>query len=167
MALEAVVGQDAAKIGMAREADAVEVVGFPLVPIGRRKYVVDACDGCRLVGRNLDPQPLIEAQRQQMVDDIEPFGAFGIVDAADVDQDFKLAFRIVAKLREDFDDVFAGDGNGQLVMCVYLWKASGPRGGYRRGSIGRLDPSLFDLLWLCARRVKSEHPAVASAPGSR
>src|SRR5690349_22454652 len=36
-ALEAVVGEDAPEVGMAREQDAVHVVSLPLVPVGRRE----------------------------------------------------------------------------------------------------------------------------------
>ena len=38
MALEAVVGEDAAQVGMAGEQDAVEVVGLALEPVGAGKH---------------------------------------------------------------------------------------------------------------------------------
>src|SRR5476649_2867505 len=68
MALEAVVGEDAAKIGMIGEPHAIEIVGLALEPWrgtpdrrGRRY-------GRRFVGRNLDPHPLVLDEAQQIVD---------------------------------------------------------------------------------------------------
>ena len=38
MALEAVIGQDAAQVRMAREQDAVKVIGLALEPVRRREH---------------------------------------------------------------------------------------------------------------------------------
>ncbi len=97
MPLEAVIGEDAAQIGMIGKIDAVEIPGLALVPAGRAEKARDRRHRAGLVGHRLDADALIELHAQQVVDDVEPLGPFGIIDAADVDQDLEQAFRIVAQ----------------------------------------------------------------------
>src|SRR3546814_10427054 len=54
MAVEAVIGQHAAQIGMAAEEHAVHIPAFPLVPAGGRKDTVDGRNRLLLVRRQLD-----------------------------------------------------------------------------------------------------------------
>ena len=104
MAVEAVVGEDAAKIRMAVEQHAEHVVDFALVPVGGGKDRDRRGNRRRLVGRDLDPDAPIQLGRQQLIDDLEALLALGIVDAADVGEADELALGIVAQERQRLDD---------------------------------------------------------------
>src|SRR3546814_3496418 len=86
MAVEAVIGQHAAQIGMAAEEHAVHIPAFPLVPAGGRKDAVDGRNRLLLVRRQLDADALVSLQRKQIVDDFEPLLPLRIVQGGDVDQ---------------------------------------------------------------------------------
>lgn len=81
--LEAVVGHDAAQVGVAGEEDAKKIVGFALVPVGAVKEGRDGRNGRRLVGVGLDADAGVVADRKQVVDDLEALLAGGIVGGRD------------------------------------------------------------------------------------
>ncbi len=59
MTLEAVIGEDAAHVGMAGEQHAVKIVGLALKPIGAAEHADQRRHRRHLVGRNLDPHALV------------------------------------------------------------------------------------------------------------
>src|SRR5262245_18751206 len=113
--LKAVVGEDATQIRVAGKQDAVHVVGLPLVPIGGREQVDHAWHGCVYVRLALDPKALILARREQMIDHIEALRAFGIVDAANVDQLLELALAVIVQDRQHLWDVLGLNDHGELA----------------------------------------------------
>src|SRR5262249_17343659 len=113
--LEAVVGENATQIRMPRKQDAVHVVGLPLVPIGGWEQVDHAWHGCVRVRLALDPQPLVLARGEQMVDHIKALRALGIVHAANVDQLLELALAVVAQDRQHLGDVLGFNDQGELA----------------------------------------------------
>ena len=98
MALEAVIGEEAPEIGMAREQDAVEVVGLALEPVGA-PGTAPTMLGTGVCGVGLDAHAdaVVQPRAQQVIDDVEALLAVGIVDAANVDQAAEAAERIVAQ----------------------------------------------------------------------
>ena len=78
MALEAVVGEDAAQIGMVGEEDAVHVEGLALEPVRRFQKTGDT-DGTGVSSsvRNLTRRRWLCLQRQQVIDDLEALRAPG------------------------------------------------------------------------------------------
>src|SRR6185437_573275 len=116
MALEAVIGEDAAEIGMIGEIDAVKVPGLALVPARRAEKPRDRRHRTRLVRGGLDPDALVELHAQEVVDDVEALGPLGIIDAADIDQHLEEAFRIVAQKSEQPRDRGALDRHRELAM---------------------------------------------------
>ena len=83
---EAIVGEDAAKVGVAREHDPVHVVDFALEPAGDRPQARHARHRSDLVGPHMHPNAVVAGQRQQAIDDLEPIGPLRIVDPRDLHQ---------------------------------------------------------------------------------
>jgi hypothetical protein len=103
IAVEAVIGEDAAQVRVALEEDAVHVEGFALVPVGGGIDLDDRGNGGVLVGLQLDPDARVPGHRQQMVDHVETPRALRIVHPADVDQ--HLETMVVAKRAHGRDDL--------------------------------------------------------------
>jgi hypothetical protein len=116
MAFEAVVGEQAAQIGMVGEIDAVEVPGFALEPACRREQTHCRFDRRVFVGAELHTDAPVVAHRQEIVDDVETFGALGPIDAAKIHEGRELARRIVAQMAEHAQDRIARHGRAQFAL---------------------------------------------------
>ncbi len=116
MALETVVGQDAAQIGIAVEDDAEHVPRLALEPAGRGEQRDDGRHGGLLVGVQLHADTLIMLQRQQVVDDLEALFAGRIIDAANIHQLLELAVAVVAQERHHLGDGGGADGDHQFAL---------------------------------------------------
>ena len=115
MALEPVIRQQPAHVGMAGEDHAVEVVGLALEPVGAGKYVDDRRHLRGLVGYRAQADARVQRRRQQMIDHVEALFAAGIVDRGDVGEVDEAASGIVAQEFDDFDDLARIDVDGELV----------------------------------------------------
>ena len=113
--LEAVIGEEPAQVRMAREQDAVEVVGLALEPVRRREHLDHG--GHRRLRRRSAPSRGcgVMAQREQVVDHVEALLAGRIVGAADVDEAAEGAGRVVAQVGQRVDDVAGLHHEGQLA----------------------------------------------------
>src|SRR5271169_1014947 len=100
MALEPVIGQDAAEIGVAGEIDPEQVPSLPLPPAGAAVELGCRWQGRVLIGLDLEADALIETHAQQIVDDLEAQRAVGKIDATNVAEHGKPAFGIVAQKAE-------------------------------------------------------------------
>lgn len=67
MALEAVVGQDAAQVGVAGKVDAEQIPDLALVPVGRAEHGHGRRQRRQLVRVRLDAAAGVVGQRQQVV----------------------------------------------------------------------------------------------------
>ncbi len=85
MALEAIVGQDAAQVRVPVEQHAEKVVGLALVPVGAGKHGQALATGVASSVATLTRIRAVQLRRQQVIDDLEALLALGIVGAADVD----------------------------------------------------------------------------------
>ncbi len=95
---EAVVRQDAPKIGMAEEADAVEVVGLALKPARPRPDRRHAGDRRVVLGHpHLKADPVAGSGGAEVVDGVEARRTGEVVDAADVEQHVEAHLRVVAQ----------------------------------------------------------------------
>lgn len=83
MALEAVIGQDTAEIGVAGEEDAVQVVYLTLVPVGAIEEAGDTGNGGGFVGVGLDADARVVADGKKVVDDLETVLAGRVVSSGD------------------------------------------------------------------------------------
>src|SRR5689334_20064764 len=97
MSLEPVVREQAAEVGIAFEDDAVEIPRLALEPAGAAPDPGDGRDGRLFAGRNLEADPLVVLEAQQVDDDFEALLALRIVDAAEIDQHAEEAFRVVVE----------------------------------------------------------------------
>src|SRR5262249_22485669 len=92
-----------------------------------------------LVGSELDADTLVEARREQVIDDVKAFLAAGPVDAADVDQDLEEALWVVPQMLQDGDDLVAMDVDRELAHCD------------ARGH----EPAIEALSEICPQRVRA------------
>lgn len=83
VALEAVVGHDAAEVRVVDEEDAEEVVDLALVPVGALVEGHDGGDRRGLVGVGLDTDAGVVADGEEIVDDLEALRAGGVVGGCD------------------------------------------------------------------------------------
>ena len=95
VALEAVVGHDAAEIRMADEEDAEQVVHLALVPVGAREKAGDAGNGGGLVGVGLDADAGVVPDAEEVVDDLETLVPRGVVDGRDGGDLGELGGRVI------------------------------------------------------------------------
>jgi hypothetical protein len=109
VAAKAVIGQQPAQVGMAGERDAEHVEHLALEPVGAGKDAGQGRHRLVLAQRRLQPQPLIPIHRQQMIDDIETLGPFGVVDRGDVDQGGKAADLVGLQQGHHADEVAGRD----------------------------------------------------------
>ena len=114
--LEAVIGEDAAQVRVAGEQDPVEVVGLALEPVGGREHVDHGGHRRHLVGLDLDADARVPARRQEVVDDVEPLLAAGIVDPAEIDEADELAAAVVAQKRQHARDRLGRHHDRQLAI---------------------------------------------------
>lgn len=71
MALEPVIGQNSPQIRVIGEEHAVHVVDLALIPIGPLEHLAGRVDRRQFVGVGFDANPRVEAQRQQIIDDLD------------------------------------------------------------------------------------------------
>ncbi len=116
MALEAVVGEQPAHVGMAGEEHAVEVVGLALAPVGAGEHVDDRRDRRRLVGLDLHADAPVLLGREQMIDHVETPFPRRPIHRRDVDEAHELAALVVAQEGHQLDDVGRRGGDGQLAV---------------------------------------------------
>ena len=88
MAFEAIIGENPAQVGMAREENAIKIVSLSLEPAGPRVDPGYRGNRSVLVGLGFEADALVPIGRQEMVNDVETLLARGIVHAADVDDRF-------------------------------------------------------------------------------
>ena len=74
MSLESVIRQDPPQIRVVGEVDAKHVPDFAFVPVGGLEDGVDRLDRGQLVGVGLDPDPGVEAEGEQVVNELEKNG---------------------------------------------------------------------------------------------
>ncbi|MFT3808824.1 MAG: hypothetical protein QM698_02800 [Micropepsaceae bacterium] len=72
--------------------------------------------GLHLAGLQLDAKPSVPAHREQVIDDVEAPGAFGIVGAADVDQRGEAQHGMIAQRGERRDDLGGLDGERDFAI---------------------------------------------------
>lgn len=101
---------------MVLEEDTKQIPHLPLVPIRTMVHRHSTRDRIHLARTRLHPDPPTELHAQQMVHDLEPFLALGVVYAADIHEGFELALAVVPEEREDGHDRGRGDVEGQLVL---------------------------------------------------
>src|SRR5229473_8008610 len=91
MALERIVHQDAAQIGMALEYDSEHVEAFALEPVSRAP-VPDHATHPRVGGvhANFDPEAMAEGERIQMIDDLKPGLAIEPINRGQIGQEIEL-----------------------------------------------------------------------------
>jgi len=140
MALEPVIGEQAAKIGMAVEEYAVEIPDLALVPGRAAEYIADRRHRRIFGGLHLDPDTLILTVAQEVVHNIESRRPVRPIDAANIDQLLELALRIVAQEHQQADQRVARRRHRQLVMG----DLGSPREVRRRGDdiIAEIDKGL-------------------------
>lgn len=83
VALEAVIGHDAAEVRVAGEEDTEKIVDFALVPIGTPVESCDAGDRGRLISVGLDANAGVVADAKEVVDDLEALVPRRVVDSRD------------------------------------------------------------------------------------
>ncbi len=57
---------------MAREQDAIHVIGLPLEPVSPRKHARDRRNRRKIIRFEPDPDALVQLRGEEMIDDIEP-----------------------------------------------------------------------------------------------
>src|ERR1700722_18144773 len=129
---------------MVGESDAVHIEGLTLEPVGGRIKIDHGVNRRFLVRLQFYPDAAIFRQRQQMIDDIEALLALRPIDAANVDQDGKIAFGIVAQEFEYPHDLAGFDIENELVERNARAAYSA---GKRRGKfLAEFDETLRHLL---------------------
>ncbi len=116
MALEAVVGEQPAHVGMIGEHHAVEVPGLALEPLGAGKHRDDRRNRRHLVGLGLHADARVLLRREEMIDDVEALLARRPVHRGHIDDVPELAARIVAQERRDLHDVGRLCGDRQFAI---------------------------------------------------
>ena len=99
MTLKPVIGQDTAQIGLPGKHDPEQVVALALPPRRRSPQAMHRRHRCRLVGHHNDSNPVVSADREQVVDHVEPKFATWKVHAAQIHHLLACETRIVAQHR--------------------------------------------------------------------
>ena len=115
MTLEAVIGQDAAQVGIVGEIDAEQIPRLALPPAGAAEEPDRRRHRLLLVGLDLEANALVESHAEEIVDDLEAQRPVGIVDAANVAEHGEAAFRVVAQKLQDPGQGFALDPTAQFA----------------------------------------------------
>lgn len=116
VAIETIVGHDAAQVGVANEEDTEQIVDFAFVPVGAVVQVAERWDGGGLVSVGLDPQARVVSDGEHVVDNLEALVLGGVVDGGDVGDLGVLGGRVVLEEVEDREDTTWGDVDGELVL---------------------------------------------------
>ena len=143
MAAKAVIGKDAAQVGIAGEQHPIHVVHLALQPARDRPDPRHRRHRLHVVRRDVNMQAMITRQRQQAIDHLEPLGALRIVDAGDFHQLLVFEPRRVAQLGQRIDDRSALDVERDLADLI-------DRIDQRRA---KRDPDRLDRLTIEIRRI--------------
>ena len=118
MAAKAVIGQDTAQVGVAREQHAVHVVHLALQPARDRPQPGDRRHRMLLVGRDVDVETMVAGQRQEAIHHLEPLGPIRVVDPGDLHQLLIFKPRCVTQRLECADDAIAVDAQHHLAHLI-------------------------------------------------
>lgn len=116
MAVETIVGHNAAQVGVANEKDTEQIVDFAFVPVGAIVEVTQRWNGGGLVSVGLDPQARVVADGEHVVDNLETLVLSGVVDGGDVGNLGVLGGGVVLQEVEDGEDTRWGNVDGELVL---------------------------------------------------
>ena len=116
VAVETVVGHDAAKIGVSDEEDTEQIVNLTLVPVGTVVEAAKRRDGSSLVGVGLDANTGVVADGKHVVNDLETLVAGRVVDGGDVADLSELGGGVVLEEVEDGEDGVGGDVDDKLIF---------------------------------------------------
>lgn len=116
MTVEAIVGHDAAKIGVAGEEDTEQVVDFTLVPEGTLKQAGHTRHGGGLVGVGLDADTGVVTDTEKVVDYLEALVAAGEVDSSDIGDLSELGRGVVLQEANDGKDTSGSSVDGEFVL---------------------------------------------------
>jgi hypothetical protein len=95
--LEAVIGQDAAKVRVVGEIDAQQIPGLPFPPSGAVEQPDRGRHRLLFIGLYLQTDTLIEGHAEEVVNDLEAELAVRVIHATDVAQHRERTFRVVAQ----------------------------------------------------------------------
>jgi hypothetical protein len=115
MTFEAVIGQDAAQVGIVGEIDPEQVPSLTLPPAGAAEEPDRGRHRLLFIGLELESNPLIEAHAEEVVDNLEAQWPVGVVDATDVAEDPETAFRVATQEFEDTRQRLALDPAAKLA----------------------------------------------------
>jgi hypothetical protein len=113
---EAVIGEDAAQVRVAREQDPEHVVDLALVPAGAGVRGHDGGDHVLLPHMGFHADAVVLVHAEEVVDDVETPLPLGPVDGGDVDQRGKGAGAVGLQELDDAVDLGHGDLDGQLPV---------------------------------------------------
>lgn len=116
VAIEAVVGHDAAQIRVSGEEDTEHVVDLTLVPQSTLKETGHTGDGGSLIRIGLDTDARVVADTEKVVDDLEALVAGGEVDTSDIGDLGKLGGSVVLQEAHHRDDTGWGGVHGEFVL---------------------------------------------------
>lgn len=83
MALETVIGHDAAKIRVAGKEDTKEIVDLTLIPVGSIVQAGNTGDGGSFISVRLDSDAGVVADREQVVDDFKALVSGWVIGGSD------------------------------------------------------------------------------------
>ena len=118
VSLKAVVGEDAAQVGVAVENDAKAVPHLALEPTGDGVQARQRRHRQHVVGVELDPDAPVLGQRQQVVIDVEAADPLGIIGSAKVHQLVEGELGIVAQPGDHIDDRVADNEYRDLTAML-------------------------------------------------
>jgi len=116
VAIETVVGHDAAEIGVSNKEDTEQVVDFTLVPVGTVVETANRRDGSGLVGVGLDADTGVVADGKHVVDNLEALVAGRVINSGDVADLGELGGGVILEEVEDGEDGGGGDVDDELIL---------------------------------------------------
>lgn len=116
MAVESIIGQHTAEIGMAGEEDTKHVVHFTFVPESAVEEAGHTGYGLCLVAVRLDADTRVVADTEHVVDNLESLVAGGIVDRSYIGDLGVLGGGMVLEEGHDGDQAGWGNVDGELVL---------------------------------------------------
>jgi hypothetical protein len=116
VAVEAVIGHDATKIGVANKEDTEQVVDLTLVPVGTIVETAKRRYGSGLVGVGLDTDTGVVADGEHVVDNLEALVAGRVIDSGDVADLGEFGGGVVLEEVEDGEDGGGGDVDDELIF---------------------------------------------------
>jgi hypothetical protein len=116
VAVETIVGHDAAQVGVTNKEDTEQIVDLAFVPVGAVVKVAERWNGGGLVSVGLDPQARVVADGEHVVNNLETLVLGGVVDGGDVGNLSVLGGSVVLQEVEDGEDTRRGNVDGELVL---------------------------------------------------